>query len=206
MSNTRYIRILPSAVESKYGWKKYHVGAIYHIVDEAGKSDLVKEGTLRIALFKGQISSIEPHHVQEVYVYDEPRELPATEPYRIAELEARVKALEEKQEVTHRLASQAVLGSQPATYHEVKHDVEAQIGKTQPPRDLVKQESNLYKARRMYPKGTRFKSIGTVAHTIVSSGQFVQDDRGIYDKDESFYVNLGGAWAEIVQDDHAPHR
>ena len=174
MSNTRYIRILPSAVESKYGWKKYHVGAIYHIVDEAGKSDLVKEGTLRIALFKGQISSIERHHVQEVYVYDEPRELPATEPYRIAELEARVKALEERHEVTHRLAAQ--------------------------------HETNLDKARRMYPKGTRFKSIGTVAHTIVSSGQFVQDDRGIYDKDESFYVNLGGAWAEIVQDDHSPHR
>ena len=202
MSNTRYIRILPSAVESKYGWKKYHVGAIYHIVDEAGKSDLVKEGTLRIALFKGQISSIERHHVQEVYVYDEPRELPATEPYRIAELEARVKALEEKQEVTHRLASQAVLGSQPATYHEVKHDVEAQIGKTQPPRDLVKQESNLDKAWRLYPKGTGFKTLGTVAHTIVSSGEFKEEKRGIYDSNTKHYVLLDGHWAEVVQDDN----
>ena len=170
MSNTRYIRILPSAVESKYGWKKYHVGAIYHIVDEAGKSDLVKEGTLRIALFKGQISSIEPHHVQEVYVYDEPRELPATEPYRIAELEARVKALEERHEVTHRLAAQ--------------------------------HESNLDKAWRLYPKGTGFKTLGTVAHTIVSSGEFKEEKRGIYDSNTKHYVLIDGQWADIVQDDN----
>ena len=172
MSNTqqRWVKILPSAVESKYSGNILKSGDIHKVDWQYSDGCFVifshdqRFGTIHI----------EHEHVQEVYVYDEPRELPATEPYRIAELEARVKALEERHEVTHRLAAQ--------------------------------HESNLDKARRLYPKGTGFKTLGTVAHTIVSSGQFVQDDRGIYDKDESFYVNLGGAWAEIVQDDHAPHR
>ena len=200
MSNTqqRWVKILPSAVESKYSGNILKSGDIHKVDWQYSDGCFVifshdqRFGTIHI----------EHEHVQEVYVYDEPRELPATEPYRIAELEARVKALEEKQEVTHRLASQAVLGSQPATYHEVKHDVEAQIGKTQPPRDLVKQESNLDKAWRLYPKGTGFKTLGTVAHTIVSSGEFKEEKRGIYDSNTKHYVLLDGQWADIVQDDN----
>ena len=84
--------------------------------------------------------------------------------------EARVKALEERHEVTHRLAAQ--------------------------------HESNLDKARRLYPKGTGFKTLGTVAHTIVSSGEFKEEKRGIYDSNTKHYVLLDGQWADIVQDDN----
>ena len=168
MSNTqqRWVKILPSAVESKYSGNILKSGDIHKVDWQYSDGCFVifshdqRFGTIHI----------EHEHVQEVYVYDEPRELPATEPYRIAELEARVKALEERHEVTHRLAAQ--------------------------------HESNLDKARRLYPKGTGFKTLGTVAHTIVSSGEFKEEKRGIYDSNTKHYVLIDGQWAEIVQDDN----
>lgn len=161
------------------------------------------------------------------------------EPDRIAELEARVKALEEKHTATplgmsdhsqcHGILPQLKQQTEPnylglltnEQIQQMKKDVEAQVGETQPPTnyyrvskqmlsdniEMLKRvypapqpETNLERAKRLYPKGTRFKTLGTVAHTIVSSGEFKEEKRGIYDSNTKHYVLLDCRWAEIVGD------
>lgn len=75
MSNTtqqRYVRILPSAVHSEYGWKQIDVGHIYVLSRDNGQV---------VTLIGGGF--IEPQHVQEVYVYDEPREVVQPKQWRL---------------------------------------------------------------------------------------------------------------------------
>lgn len=68
----RYVRILPSAVESKYGWKQIDVGYIYVLSRDNGQV---------VTLIGGGF--IEPQHVQEVYVYDEPRKVVQPKQWRL---------------------------------------------------------------------------------------------------------------------------
>lgn len=249
MSNTRYVRILPSAVESKYrGWGEDSVGLVYMILGE-------EHGFLRLAYAPNRI---ENKHIKEVYVYDEPRELPTAkpmkvrvvkansnrswysnrigkefdvlaeegdyfkvkwhkeggttyyirkrdceivtepEPDRIAELEARVKALEEKQREVSAVSvyDAEVLKNLPKT--------ELTYTGQQP---APQAESNLDKAKRLYYKGVKFKcallggefvSSGEIRESKAKDGNIVCVING-----EPMFLFLDGQWAEIVQDEPA---
>lgn len=262
MSNeTRYVRILPSAVESKYGkWSKREIGSIW----QADFYDTFVN-------LDGGIFTIEPEHAQEVYVYDEPRVLPAAEAQpaekpmrvrvvktgeefeveyegedryviktagafgmisksdcevvqpepekisdeqsallqRIADLEKRVAQLEEQHNhgILHHLKQHTEPNyTSPLNIEhieQVKKSVEQQVGETQPPRDLVKQESNLDKAKRLYPKGTRFKSAflgdeyvssGDIRPARAQNGNIVCIVEGC-----AAFLFCDGQWAEVVQ-------
>lgn len=241
-TQTRYVRILPSAVESKFDqWPTKHIGAIWQV-------DAEKENAFIIMMCPIRSSHIiEKQHVQEVYVYDEPRdavqptakpmrvrvvkagnelywysnklgneynvfevsylkygvlidgkhngcliskedcEVVQPEPDRIAELEKRVSQLEESME------------------YEIRR-VDDFICTTQQP--APQQESNLDKAKRIYYKGVRFKSMGLITRgdEYVSSGVFTENLHGdifmqemINDKPIMRLVYSCGQWAEVVQ-------
>lgn len=171
MSNTtqtRYVRILPSAVESKYGWSEESINTIWKLHKDKVNYYVIVGGKESLAF----VSHIEPEHVQEVHVYDEPQH---TKPFcrnhhngtdRIAELEKRVAKLEEQRRSD---------AKQPEP----------------------QQESNLDKARRLYPKGVRFKSVMT-GHERVSNGDFREVETGIF-LYGCGWVFRHGQWAEVVQ-------
>lgn len=74
MSNEqRYVRILPSAVESNLGrWYEHHVGAVLPIHHMSKHND-VEVYILYSPMFSTNTYMIEVYHTKEVYVYDEPR-------------------------------------------------------------------------------------------------------------------------------------
>ena len=304
MSNTqRYVRILPSAVESNLGrWYEHHVGAVLPIHHMSKHND-VEVYILYSPMFSTNTYMIEVYHTKEVYVYDEPRVLPTAKPMkvrvvkaeplqwyykwigldvdvvkesdmlygvksgllfagyirkedceivtepehekmsdeqsaflqRISELEARVKyELSRLRTDMLELIREHIKPQQPApplgmsdhaeydgimsklknqdeaTYHsnlsieqieQMKKEVEFQVGTTQPQRDHVKTESNLERAKRLYPKGTDFRCaengwLGT------STGEWVVKDENIM-CNYGGYVFYNGQWAEIVQDEPA---
>lgn len=245
MSNTqRYVRILPSAVESKYrGWGEDSVGLVYMVLGE-------EHGYLRLAYAPNRI---ENRHIKEVYVYDEPRELPTakpmkvrvvkagkgswyetqvgeefnvleerksdyivekvgdtwyhidkedceivTEPERIAELEARVAKLE-----SH-VGGLMMIVDRLEDMHGIGRTLMEHGSDEQP---ATHTESNLDKAKRLYPKGTRFKS-AYLEGEYVSSGEIREATAKdgnivcIINKRAAFLF-CDGQWAEIVQDEPA---
>lgn len=77
MSNEqqRWVKILPSAVHSEYGgWSNTYIGEVYRLL---GKDS---DGDFRLSLAPYRI---EPEHTQDVFVYDEPREVVQPKQWRL---------------------------------------------------------------------------------------------------------------------------
>lgn len=244
MSNeTRYVRILPSAVESKIGqWYGHHIGAVLP-VHHMNKHNDVDVYICYSPMYTHNTFMIEVEHTKEVFVYDEPRVLPAAEaqhtakPMRVRVVKAKDSRMWYAKKIGHMYDVLAVAfshyivdytGEENTTYYIAKSDCEvvqpepekmsdeqsaflnriAELEKrvaqlegqlvfeTQPPRDLVKQESNLDKSRRLYPKGTRFKSAQSGVE-CVSCGNFYEYENNITGSQGWVFYN--GQWAEVVQ-------
>lgn len=126
---------------------------------------------------------IERIHVQPVYVSTEP---PVEQPDRLEELEKSVKDV---------VSQMNIIGE---TYNtlsaRVKALEDAARPKTEPSQPT---ETNLEKAKRLYPKGTKFKTLGHVEYDVVSSGEFKELHGYIYDAEHKSFV-FNGQWAEII--------
>jgi hypothetical protein len=91
---------------------------------------------------------------------------------------------------------------EPKTSPCAAHDKESEEGEY-----YEKTETNLEKAHRLYPKGTKFKSpskecfgLDMVKQILFSCGEFVKGDGGIYDKESGWAVYMeSNGWGEILE-------